>query len=107
MGVMPPRSPPDPGPLVVSIVGSIARAGIPGLCERVRAPLETSCGGELVICDVGGILSPDVVAVGALARLQLTARRLGCRIRLRHASAELKELLKLTGLSYVLPHSTK
>ena len=41
---------------------------------------------------------PDVSLVDELARLQLAARRLGCSIRLRHASVELSELLDLVGL---------
>jgi anti-anti-sigma regulatory factor len=56
-----------------------------------------------VICDVGGLASADAVAVNALARLQLTALRLGRRIQLRQASAELQALLALVGLSEILP----
>ena len=41
---------------------------------------------------------PDAVTIDALARLQLTARRLGCRLRLRHASPELRELVAFMGL---------
>jgi len=45
----------------------------------------------------------DVVTVDALARLQLEANRLGCRMRLRDASAELLELVAFMGLADVLP----
>jgi ABC-type transporter Mla MlaB component len=58
---------------------------------------------DLVICDVGELLHVDVAAVDALARLQLTARRLGFQVRLRHASNELTELLGFMGLDEVLP----
>jgi hypothetical protein len=98
-----PPPPPDPGPVVVSIEGWIARAGIPGLCDRVRSVLETSGCGELVICDVAGIAEPDAVIVEALARVQLTARRIGRRIWLRHACGELTDLVALMGLAEVLP----
>ncbi|HZX40045.1 MAG TPA: STAS domain-containing protein [Streptomyces sp.] len=50
------------------------------------------------ICDVGELTHPNLAAVDALARLQLTARRLGCRIRLRNAGHELLSLLDLVGL---------
>lgn len=59
-------------------------------------------GGPLV-CDVRGLTTPDCTTVDALARLQLTARRLGRHVCLRHASRELVELLTLSGLSDVLP----
>ena len=40
----------------------------------------------------------DLAVVDELARLQLTARRLGLSIRLRDACVELTELLDLVGL---------
>ncbi len=43
------------------------------------------------------------MVVDALARLQLTARRLGCRVTLRDACEELVGLLELAGLSEVVP----
>jgi ABC-type transporter Mla MlaB component len=42
------------------------------------------------------------VTVDALARLQLAARRAGCQVRLRRASAELRSLVALMGLADVL-----
>jgi hypothetical protein len=54
-----------------------------------------------ILCDVGA-LAPDLGTVDLLARLQLRARRLGSELRLRHASAELEELLDLVGLREVL-----
>ena len=90
------RPPPGPSTIVLVVSGPIAPADVPGPCARVRVRMEGS-DAELVVCDVG-TLAPDAVAVDALARLQLTARRLGRRVRLRHASRELQELLALTGL---------
>ena len=51
-----------------------------------------------MICDVGALVDPDAVAVDALAQLQLTTRRLGCRMRLRDPSVELLELIVFMGL---------
>jgi hypothetical protein len=44
----------------------------------------------------------DIGTVDALARLQLKARRLGWRLRLREVPAELRGLIELAGLSVVL-----
>jgi ABC-type transporter Mla MlaB component len=84
-----------------SIYGPIARADLPGLCERVCALLHARRS-EVVLCDVTGI-DPDAVTVDALARLQLAARRLGCQVRLRNASVELLDLIAFMGLQDVLP----
>lgn len=45
----------------------------------------------------------DMGLVEDLARLQLAARRLGCRIQLRHADPQLSDLLLLSGLADILP----
>jgi ABC-type transporter Mla MlaB component len=45
----------------------------------------------------------DAVTIDALARLQLAARRHDCRVRLRNASDELRELIAFMGLCDVLP----
>jgi ABC-type transporter Mla MlaB component len=84
-----------------AVRGPIVHADLPGLCERVCELLGRSDPG-VVLCDVSGVL-PDAVTVDALARLQLAARRHGCRVRLRNASSELLELLAFMGLSDVLP----
>ena len=86
--------------LAFAIGGPIERSDLPGLCARVCALLERS-GGALVLCDVRGV-EPDAVAVDALARLQLAARRHGCAIRLRGASPDLRALVALMGLDDVL-----
>jgi ABC-type transporter Mla MlaB component len=46
--------------------------------------------------------APDALTIDALARLQLSARRHGRRLRLYHASEELRDLIDLVGLSEVL-----
>jgi ABC-type transporter Mla MlaB component len=84
-----------------AISGPIARDDLPGLCDRVCSLLE-GAGAAVALCDVSGVQA-DAVTVDALARLQLAARRHGCQVRLRHASAELRDLLGFLGLSDVLP----
>ena len=54
-----------------------------------------------IACEVGSV-SADALAVDALARLQLTARRSGHEIRLRNATSELQELIAFVGLREVL-----
>ena len=84
-----------------SVGGPIARADMPGLCERVCALFQHS-DAEIALCDVRGVES-DAVTVDALARLQLAARRYGCQVRLRNASKELRDLVAFMGLTDVLP----
>jgi len=87
--------------IAFAIDGPIARADLPGLCERVCGLLERS-GANVALCDVTGV-DPDAVTVDALARLQLAAQRHGCQVRLRNGSGELLELLTFMGLRDVLP----
>jgi anti-anti-sigma factor len=87
--------------LVVELAGPIDRADIPALCEGLGRTLQERPV-DLVVCDVGGLRDADCVAVDALARLQLTARRSGCRVRLRGVSSELEALLRLVGLREIL-----
>ena len=89
-----------PRTIAFAIRGPIARADLPGLCQRVCALLETS-GADVAVCDVRGVQA-DAVVVDGLARLQLAARRHGCRVRLRHASSELRDLVAFMGLRDVL-----
>lgn len=87
-----------PSPIVFAVDRPITRADIPQLCATLRTLLEAGEVDTVVDCDVGARVRPDAVTVDALARLQLTARRLGCRLRLRHASSELRELIAFMGL---------
>jgi ABC-type transporter Mla MlaB component len=90
-----------PHTVAFAIRGPIARADLPGLCDRV-CMLLTESGADLILCDVCGVDS-DAVTVDALARLQLATRRHGCQVRLRHASPELRELVDFMGLRNVFP----
>ncbi|HJS49930.1 MAG TPA: STAS domain-containing protein [Gaiellaceae bacterium] len=91
-----------PGPQSVgfAIRGPITRADLPGLCDRVCGLLEES-GAGVVLCDVHGVES-DAVTVDALARLQLAARRHGCRVRLCSTSSALRDLVSFMGLTDIL-----
>lgn len=82
--------------------GPVAQRDVVTLSERVRTLLG-GCDADLVICDVGVLDEPDALTIDVLARLQLTARRLGRRVRLLDACGELRDLLSLTGLSDVVP----
>jgi ABC-type transporter Mla MlaB component len=83
-------------PIAFSLGGPMARADLPSLCERVGALLEQT-GARVACCNVDAA-QPDAVTVDALARLQLAARRHGCRLRLEGASAELLQLVDFMGL---------
>jgi hypothetical protein len=85
---------------VVMILAGVTRADVPALCERLRA-LVGAADPDVVVCDVSALV-PDLVAVEVLARLRLTARRLGCELRLRDASRGLEQVLAFCGLCDVL-----
>jgi anti-anti-sigma regulatory factor len=84
--------------------GRIDRTEIAELCERVRVLLGDDAVDQIV-CDVGAVMAPDAVTIDALARLQLTAKRMGCEMRIRRASPELRDLIAFMGLSGVVPLS--
>jgi hypothetical protein len=93
----------SPAPATVLVVyPPIDRADVAGLCERLRLLLGESRADPFP-CDVGALVLPDLVTIEALARLQLTARRLGRRIRLHDVCGELRTLLASMGLADVLP----
>jgi ABC-type transporter Mla MlaB component len=96
------RSPEPPSEPVVWALGpTIARADIPGLCERLTIMLEVvDC---VIVCDVSAVVHADVVTVDALAHLHMTAQRRGRRIRICGANARLLALVSLIGLAGTLP----
>jgi ABC-type transporter Mla MlaB component len=100
------RAPREPASIDLILAGRIAPADIPALCARARTLLESGDADRL-ICDVGAVADPDAVTIDALARLQLTARRLGSQVGLRDASDQLQELLDFVGLNGVLPLSAR
>jgi hypothetical protein len=97
-----PRRPHEEDTIEVVLRGRFAPADIPGLWGRLL-PLLGGTEAPVVVCDVTAMIDPDAATIDALARLQLTARRYGCCIRLRHACGRLQGLLSLTGLAEVVP----
>lgn len=95
---------PPPATIEVVVGEPFGPADVPWLWDRVRARL-SGRSTALVTCDVAALDRPDASTVEALARLQLAARRAGCRVLLRHACSELRDLLELMGLSEVVPCS--
>jgi anti-anti-sigma regulatory factor len=87
--------------VVIVVESPVARADIPGLCARVRCELEDGDADRLV-CDVSGLDQVDAVVVDALARVQITVRRLGGTLELRGADVDLVALLAWMGLDRVL-----
>ena len=96
-----PQRPISQSDSAVLILAAITRADVPAVCERLRE-LVGAADPDVVVCDVRD-LHADLVAVEALARLRLTARRLGCGLRLRGASRALEQTLAFCGLCDVLP----
>ncbi|MEE4590583.1 STAS domain-containing protein [Streptomyces sp. DSM 41524] len=96
-----PENPPMPSPAVLVLAQPVTRAEVARLCERLTA-LARRAGPGPVTVDVGGVGRPDLTVVEALARLRLTAGRLGRGIQLRNARGELRRLLAWTGLDEAL-----
>ena len=94
--------PHGPRTVVLTIDAPLTADTVAALCDRVRAALRGT-DVDLVTCDVRRVTAPDVEVLDALARLQLTARRAGSSIRLRAVSADLRDLLELTGLWGAVP----
>ncbi|MFE3163403.1 STAS domain-containing protein [Streptomyces sp. NPDC059224] len=84
-------------PAVLVLPGPVAKDAVAGLCAEVRAMLAGGTAGT-VVCDVAGIGPPGLAAVDLLARLEVTARRAGGRIRLRDPDPALLALLRFVGL---------
>jgi hypothetical protein len=75
-----------------------ARAVLCGQVRRLLARADV----DVVTCDVTGV-APNLTSLDALARLQLTARRLGGAIRLRGATPDITRLIDFVGCDEVLP----
>jgi hypothetical protein len=98
--VLPPRPLSEPDIAVMTLT-TLTCADVAAACERLQA-LIGAAGADLVVCDVGELVA-DLVAVEVLARLRLTARRLGCGLRLRRPSRALEQIVAFCGLCDVLP----
>ncbi len=86
--------------IVFAIDGAIRPEEVTEVCNAIGAMLRRSGAGSAIV-DVES-LRPDASAVDALARLALTARRLGMSLVLRNATAELAALLCFVGVAEVL-----
>jgi ABC-type transporter Mla MlaB component len=95
------RAPPGQNPAKLIVGASIQPTDASILCRSLTALLERRPG-SVVECDLAALARADAAAVDALARLQLTAKRCGCSIRLRNPSAEMLALIELVGLREVL-----
>ena len=89
-----------PGGTVLVMIGPVTRDAIPAMCERARRLFEGDAGP--VVRDVGALAEPDAITVDALARLQLTARRVGCTVSSGAPARSSRTSLALTGLLGVL-----
>ena len=92
----------EPSSIVLVFGGPVTRGDVPGLCDSVCALLQAS-DADLILCDVGAVVDPDVAAVEALARLRVATRRLGRRMHVQNASVDFEALLTFMGLGDVLP----
>lgn len=94
-----------PDAVVFAVYPPIGRADLGTECDRLADLLR---GGAVrtVVVDLAAFTEPDVVVVELVARLQLTAARLGGRIGLVGVGRRLLQLLTLTGLHTVVAMSS-
>jgi ABC-type transporter Mla MlaB component len=85
----------------LAVGGPVASEDLGALCERVRI-LVARDPSPLVEFDLAALPRADLATVEVLARLQLTAKRGGGRIRICHPPEGLGELLVLLGLDSCL-----
>jgi ABC-type transporter Mla MlaB component len=88
-------------PAVLRVGPWVGRDDVAGLCDRLTA-IVAERPGAVVVCDVSAVAQPDAVTVEALARLQLTARRLGRDLRIRGVDRRLRMLIAFVGLADAL-----
>lgn len=86
----------DRGPRL-TLPAPFGLADMPALLDRAERLLKEGHDTPLE-CDVAELQDPDLATVEALARIELTATRVGGGICLRGASVELLELLAFCGL---------
>jgi hypothetical protein len=84
--------------------GRIRPDDVAPLLAEVECALAVAGTGP-VTCDVTELLEPDLVAMDALARMLLAARRVGRTLALAGPRRELAELLVICGLWDVFPRA--
>ncbi len=104
---IPDREPAPDGTEVWVLGPAVDPDGIAELCERLtqRVQARRVQGGRVtrLVCDVGAITEPDAAVLAALTRMQLTARRLNCRMEIHRMRPRLGDLIAYAGLDEVLP----
>jgi anti-anti-sigma regulatory factor len=90
-----------PETVVVVLAGTLDDDMVPALVDRMCRLLDNVVATRIV-CDATAVTAPDAVAVEALARLQLAARRRGLQVWLRDGEGGVLELLALAGLNEVV-----
>jgi ABC-type transporter Mla MlaB component len=105
LGPEPPAPDPVPAPDLARLAWTVGPAArreeMTPLCDELALALRNRPG-TVVLCDASGVTEPDLVVVALLARLQLTARRLGCRIEVVGADRRLVDLISLAGLRHLV-----
>ena len=93
---------PEQPAAVVVLPDPLTRADVSRLCAELATALTASPTAEAA-CDASTVAHPDLTTVEAIARLSLTARRLGAAgLRLHGTAPELRALLDLVGLGSVM-----
>ncbi|RKN05570.1 STAS domain-containing protein [Streptomyces radicis] len=82
------------------IKGPVAREDVPGICERLTAHVRRGGVGDVTV-DVAEVGGANAVTLEVVARLRLTAKRLGCGIRFVNMRAGLPGLVGWLGLGEV------
>lgn len=101
-------------PVVLRVDGPLSAGVVDALCAELQAVMRATdvdqdrceVGVERAIevaVEVGPTVDADARTLDALARLQLTARRLGGSIRLHTAPRAVLELIAFAGLNDVVP----
>ena len=94
-------SPARMGPPLLSVGGRLGPDRVTELCARVRSAVER-CPDDPLHCNVERLDATDIASLDALARMALTARRLGRGLELDGARADLRMLITFAGLVEVL-----
>lgn len=88
-------------PCVYVLEGALARHQLAALCNEIEEVLR-AVGPDDIVCDLGGVRTPDAVTLEALARFRLAARDHDKTCHFVHACPELVDLAGLVGLDEIL-----
>jgi anti-sigma B factor antagonist len=85
----------DAAQTVVKCHGRLVTGSVEDLFQAVKLLLPQT---KRVVVDLAGLTYVDSTGLGALVRLQLSARKAGCEFKLLHLGKQLRNLLKLANL---------